>query len=193
MLARFILPAVTLVALSFSAVPPAAAAPPRARAYPAGPAVEAGFLFTWVDFEDDALLDEDLGFSPRFGILFNPHHEMEFVLDFITTNDILAPAIEVDIDQFQVCYVYNFTRHEVVPYFTAGLGWIESEFNSPTVFGSEETDLFTAGGGVRLFFGRTGYARFEARWTFFEGEGVVFDFQDDISMFELGAGMGWRF
>ena len=189
MLARLIPSAVMFVALSLSTVSPAAAAA-RARAHPAGPAFEAGFLFNWVDFEDEALLDEDVGFSPRFGILFNPHHEMEFVMDFVTTNDVLAPAIEVDIDQFQVCYVYNFTRHEVVPYVTAGLGWIDT---SATFVGSEETDLFTMGGGVRLFFGRMGYARFELRWTFFEGEGIVFPFQDDVSMMELGAGLGWRF
>jgi len=177
-----------LILLTFLAVAPAAAAPRRPPAR--GPAFEAGFLFNLTDFEDEALLDEDMGFSPRFGILVDPHHEIEFLISHVQTNDIIVPAIEVDIEYFQVAYVYNFTRRDLVPYFTAGVGWIESDAG---FVGSEDNPVFSLGGGIKLFLGKVAHLRFELRQNFFEGEGVVFGWQEDVSMLELGFGLGWRF
>ena len=177
-----------LILLAFLAVAPAAAAPRRPPAR--GPAFEAGFLFNLTDFEDEVLLDEEIGFSPRFGILMNPYHEIEFLISHVQTNDLIAPAIEVDINHFQIAYVFNFSRREVVPYVTGGLGWIESDAG---FVGSEDTGVVSFGGGVKVFLGKATHLRFEMRLNFWEGEGVVFAWQQDVSMLELGFGLGWRF
>ena len=181
-------PVFTILALASLVVTTTEAAAPHPPAR--GQAFEAGFLFNLTDFEDEALLDEEIGFSPRFGILLNPHHEIEFLINHVSTNDALAPAIEVEIDQYQVSYVYNFTHHGMVPYVTAGIGWVESD---ATFVGSEDASVFSFGGGVKVFLGKVAHLRFELRFDSFEGEGIVFPWQEDVSIVELGFGLGWRF
>jgi hypothetical protein len=174
--------------LAIFAATPADAAPRPAQ--PRGPACEAGFLLNFTDFDDEALLDEAIGFSPRFGVLLDPHNEIEFLFGHVETEDILDPTIDVDIDHVQVCYVFNFSPGGVVPYVTGGLGWIDSD---ATWVGSESTGVFSFGGGVKVFLGKTAHLRFEGRWNLFEGEGIVFRWQEGVAMFELGFGLGWRF
>jgi len=140
-------------------------------------------------------LKDDTGAGFRFGYLFNPHHEIEFMYNGVTADDsdqVNFPGEKADISNLQVSYVYNFTPHGVVPYLTAGIGALVADDSSPFL-GSETDSVVGLGGGVRFFLGRVAYARFELRGNYFDGSGNVFINGDHYSFTETSFGFGWRF
>ena len=93
-------------------------------------------------FEDKMELDDDTGAGVRFGYLFNPNHEIEFMYNGITANDRFFSGESAHIGNTQVSYVFNFTTHGVVPYVTAGLGWVHT---NDTDLGSETDPVWSLG------------------------------------------------
>ncbi|PYT13330.1 MAG: hypothetical protein DMF51_11090 [Acidobacteria bacterium] len=91
-------------------------------------------------FEDKMELDDDTGAGVRFGYLFNPNHEIEFMYNGITANDRFFSGESAHIGNTQVSYVFNFTTHGVVPYVTAGLGWVHT---NDTDLGSETDPVWS--------------------------------------------------
>lgn len=183
---RLFLPAALLVLLSTAA--PLLAQPARSARPSRG--FELGFDFTQNVFDDDALTDDELGFAGRFGYLVTPEHEFEFMINGVSTEDALFPGDHVDVVNWQVAYLYNFTRSGIVPYVTAGIGLLTADSD---FFGTETDGVIGFGGGVRLFLAHAFFVRFEARQNLFTGDGRYFTDEEDLSMFQASFGLGWRF
>ncbi|HEX9428495.1 MAG TPA: outer membrane beta-barrel protein [Candidatus Polarisedimenticolia bacterium] len=144
---------------------------------------------TFNHFDDSAFLDDEVGVGFRFGYLYTPNHEIEFLADGVSTNDSTFTFEKVDINNFQAAYVYNFTKRDVVPYVTAGLGFKHTHDDT---LGSE-TDLSEGvGGGVRFFIGRALYFRVEGRRDRFKGSGHVYADGEYFYTNQLMLGLGWR-
>ncbi len=141
-------------------------------------------------FENKMELDDDTGAGFRFGYLFNPHHEIEFMFNGVRADDSFVAGETADISNWQVSYVFNFTPHGVVPYLTAGLGLVHTDDSD---LGTETDSVVGLGGGVRFFLGRVGYVRFEARSNSFKGDGRVFARDENFNFLETSVGFGWRF
>lgn len=173
------------------AVPPAAAQyrrPPRAAQYSRG--FELSPYFTFNEFQNKAQLDDDVGLGFRFGYLYNPYHEVEFMLNGVETHDNAGFGERVDLSNFQIAYVFNFTKKDVVPYVTGGLGF----FHSDDADLGTETDFVRAfGGGIRFFLGRNFFARFEIRENYFKGQGTVWADGEGQWVRETLFGVGWRY
>ena len=181
---------ITGIALPLLA-PPADAAPRRyARRAAAMRGFEFSPYFTFTQFENSAEIDEAIGAGFRFGYLGTPHHEFEFLLNDVTTDDEVFPGVGIQVTQFQFAYVYNFTRKEVVPYLTAGIGFVTVD---DTSLGDETNPVLGLGGGLKLFLGPAFFARFELRHNQFEGDLPVFAEGEAVSFRELLFGVGWRF
>jgi opacity protein-like surface antigen len=172
-------------------VPPADAAPRRyGRGAASGRGFEISPYLVFTDFEEAVEIDEEIGVGIRFGYLGTPHHEFEFMVNGVDTDDEFFPGIQVDVTHFQFAYVYNFTRRGVVPYVTAGLGFVTVDDEA---LGDETNAVLGLGAGVRFFLGPAFFARFEYRHNQFEGDGPVFADGFEVSFRELLFGVGWRF
>jgi opacity protein-like surface antigen len=144
---------------------------------------------TFNQFESKTDLDDEVGVGVRFGYLYTPHHEIEFLLNGVSTNDSFVTSDNVDITDFQVAYVYNFTKKDVVPYLTIGVGFVHTEDD---FLGSESDGALGLGGGVRFFLGKAFYARVEYRANFFKGQGDVYLDNEDFTNTQFAFGVGWR-
>lgn len=151
---------------------------------------------TFNHFQDKTDLDDDFGAGIRFGYLYTPHHEIEFLLDGVSTrgavfdtNGVFVGNSRDDLTNFQAAYVFNFTKRDVVPYVTAGLGFLHTHDD---ILGNETNGVVGLGGGVRFFLGRALYARFEARSNFFTGKGTVFADREEFHNNVFAFGIGWR-
>jgi len=195
--AKRLLSALTVLLAVFLFVPDASA---QARPYRGGfhRGFELNGYLTYFNFEKSTDLDDDTGVGFRFGYLYNPQQEVEFLIDSISTTgairDIITHQIiaiaDDNITHFQVAYVFNFTSHDVVPYITAGVGFLSTD---DSVLGTETDLTFGLGGGVRFFLGRVLYARVEGRQNFFSGNQPVFLDGESLSFQEVSFGVGWRF
>ncbi len=179
-----------LVAVLFT-VPETQAAPSRHGARASREAYELNAYLTFADFGSNMELEDEGGAGFRFGYLYNPQHEIEFLFNSVTADDAFFIGESADIDHFQVAYVFNFTEKKIVPYFTAGLGVVHTDDSSPFL-GSETNPILGLGGGIRFFLGRVAYARFELRGNYFEGDGDVYANGEDFSFTEFAFGIGWR-
>ena len=181
-------PVLCLLAACFFMIPSLEAAP-RRRAGGFRQGYEFNPYLTFTDFDSKSEIEDEIGVGFRFGYLYNTNHEIEFLFNGVSTNDEFLPSDTVDVSQFQVAYVFNFTSHDVVPYFTAGVGFMHVDDSD---LGDETNPVFGVGGGVRFFFGPVVYARFELRHNMFEGDGTVFVNNEDFSYNEVAFGFGWR-
>jgi opacity protein-like surface antigen len=181
-----------IVLILWSVLPAQAATRPhgRHRAAGGGAAFEVNPYFTSTDFETDLELDDEFGAGLRVGYLFTPHHEVEFLLNGVDTNDTVFPDVDVEVTNIQMAYVFNFTSGGFVPYVTAGLGILHTDDAS---LGEETNQALGLGAGARFFLGRSFYARFEWRASSFEGDGVVYALDRDVTVREVAFGIGWRF
>jgi opacity protein-like surface antigen len=169
---------------------PASSAAPRRYAGGFREGFELNTYLNFTDFDSKSEIDDDLGIGFRFGYLYTPNHEIEFLLNDVSTTDQFFFGETVDVTQIQAAYVYNFTSHGVVPYLTAGLGFVHTDDSD---LGSETDPVLGLGAGVRFFLGRVVYARFELRHDQFNGDGVVFARDENFSFNEFAFGVGWRF
>src|SRR5262245_15557159 len=167
---------------------PPALAQNRSEAWELGPYV----LFT--DFDQATEIDEDLGLGFRFGYNFTPLHELELAFDGTSTEDSVFGQLDVDVFKFQTNYTFNFNfqrRQPVVPYFTAGFGFMRFDVSAPGIPSDDEVDpLFDFGGGVRFFIGQVFNIRLDLRWIFFEGDNQVLR-DIDYANTEFSFGVGW--
>ncbi len=148
---------------------------------------ELSFMPTYTDFESDLNIEEAIGFGFRFGYFFSPRHEIETFFNSVATEDEFDPFNDVDVFHFQVEYVHNFRRDGVVPYLTAGIGFINADDNFR---GSETDPIWGIGGGIRLFAGPVFHFRLEYRLNRFEGDNPVFANGRKFDMDEFGFGVG---
>ena len=184
-----LLSALAVLAACCLCVPISWAAPRRyAGGFREGFELNGSLNFT--DFDSKSEIDDDVGVGFRFGYLYNPNHEFEFLINDVSTTDSFFVGETVDVTQFQAAYVYNFTSHGVVPYLTAGIGLVHTDDSD---LGTETDPVLGLGGGVRFFLGRVVYARFELRHDQFKGDGTVFAKDENFSFNEFGFGIGWRF
>jgi OmpA-OmpF porin, OOP family len=151
---------------------------------------------TFNQFESKTALDDDIGAGFRFGYLYTPHHEIEFLIDGVSTTGTVFDAVSGltigtrdDLTNYQVAYVFNFTKRDIVPYVTAGLGFLHTDDD---VLGTETDGVFAYGGGIRFFLGRALYARLEARDNAFRGKLPVY-LHEDFNNRVYSFGIGWRF
>jgi Outer membrane protein beta-barrel domain len=151
---------------------------------------------TFNEFQSKTALDDDIGAGFRFGYLYTPHHEIEFLIDGVSTTGTVVDSssglligTRDDLTNYQVAYVYNFTKRDIIPYVTAGLGFLHTDDD---VLGTETDGVLALGGGVRFFLGRSVYARFEVRDNAFRGDLPVYLHQDFHNRV-YSAGIGWRF
>ncbi len=145
----------------------------------------------YTEFDDDTFIDDEVGVGIRFGYLFTPQHELEFLINGVSTEDVDFPTFGVDVTNFQAAYLFNFRKRGVVPYVTAGLGFVHTDDD---LIANDETNLVLGlGAGVRFFMGRVLHARFEYRYNQFEGDGPVYADGESIAFRELSFGIGWRF
>lgn len=180
------------VAVALVLVPafiPEAHAQGRYRRPIAEHAYEFSFLLSFNTFQDKEEIDDDLGFGARFGYLYTPNHEIEFLINDVSTNDSIFTSDTVDVTDYQAAYVYNFTKRDVVPYLTAGLGFMHVDDRD---LGTETDGELGLGGGVRFFLGRAFYARLELRRNYFEGDGRVFADGENFHHTQFAFGFGWR-
>jgi hypothetical protein len=184
------LPPALCVLVACLLIVPAAWAAPRRYAGGFREGYELNPYLTFTDFDDKSEIDDEVGIGFRFGYLYNPNQEIEFLFNDVSTDDQFIPGETVDVTHLQVAYVFNFTSHDVVPYLTAGLGFVHTDDSD---LGSETDPILGLGGGVRFFLGRVVYARFELRHNRFEGDGVVFANNENFGFNEFAFGVGWRF
>src|SRR5262249_32592535 len=52
---------------------------------------------TWVNFDDKSDIDDDIGFGFRFGWLFTPNHELDFMWNWVSAQDTFFPGEWVDL------------------------------------------------------------------------------------------------
>lgn len=180
---------VTLALALVPALAPVARAQGRYRRPMFEHAYEFSFLPSFNTFQGKEEIDDDFGFGARFGYLYTPNHEIEFLVNDVSTNDTVFTTDSVDITDFQVAYIYNFTKRDVVPYLTIGLGLMHIDDRD---LGTETDAEVGFGGGVRFFLGRAVYARFELRRNSFEGDGRVFADGEAFHHDQFAFGVGWR-
>ena len=190
MTAKRLVPLLIVLAALPIFVPDGHAAPRRYGARGSGEAYEFNAYLTFNDFGNRMEMDDDGGAGLRFGYLYNPHHEIEFLFNSVTADDTFNFGESADVDNLQVAYVLNFSDKNVVPYLTAGLGLVHTD---DSFLGSETDPVLGLGGGVRFFLGRVTYARFEMRANFFEGDGQVYANGVVFSFKDFAFGIGWRF
>ena len=191
MRARAILPVLlALVVLPIAASPTLAqyGRPQRVTRYSRG--FELSPYLTFNEFQEKAQLDDELGLGFRFGYLYTPYHEIEFMLNGVGTNDNAGFGERVNLSNFQVAYVFNFTKKDVVPYLTVGVGFLHSD---DADLGTETDFVRAFGGGLRLFMGRNAVARFELRENYFQGQGPVWFDGEGQWVREWLFGVGWRY
>jgi len=185
-LKTLLLPALLLVLL---------AAASQAQAQNRSESWEFGPYFTYFDFDGATEIEDDWGIGFRVGYNFVPMHEVEFAMERVDTQDDIYNIIDVDVRQFQANYLFNFIFHRrqtVVPYFTAGLGFINFEVSEPSIGSDDETDsTFIMGGGVRFFFTKEFNLRLDGRWVMYEGDNVVLADWEDYTNFQFSVGVGW--
>ena len=191
MTAKRLPPALCVLAACLLFVPASSAAP---RRYAGGfrEGFELNANLTYFHIASKAQINDDLGFGFRFGYLYNPNHEIEFLFNGVTADDEVFSGETVDFTNLQVAYVYNFTSHGVVPYLTAGIGFMHASDSSPFL-GSETDPVLGLGGGCRFFMGRVAFFRAELRRNSFEGSGHVFADKESFAFTEISYGFGWRF
>jgi hypothetical protein len=154
-------------------------------------------MFVHTSFEDRLEINDFVGFSGRFGYYFTPHHELESLFNWGSTNGWLFDTVNsnwflvgVDTFHFQFAYVYNFRPAGVVPYLTAGVGFLDTRDHER----GSETDLtLGAGAGIRFFVNPVFNFRLEYRRNRFEGNGTVYARGEDFNFDEFSFGIGWRF
>ncbi len=186
-----------LIVLSAAALfePVIEAASGRPRGFRTG--FEISTYLTFNQFASETLIDDDIGFGVRWGYFFTPNHEFELLyngvsaegLVFDTFLGVFVPS-RIDVNNFQAAYVYNFRPRGVIPYVTLGLGFLDFD---DRLLGRESDLVLGGGAGMRVFFGRVAYARFEFRHNRFEGDGRVFVTGENFWYNELAFGVGWRF
>ena len=170
------------------------ASPAEASSRRGGPGMEFGAYVFRGNFDNESNIENDEGLGARFGILFQPEHEMEFSVDKVSTQDDLGLGLDVDLTTFKIGYVYNFNPSTpVVPFVTVGGGWQRVKISDPTLFGSsvltDETDpMAFAGGGVRFYIGPVFNIRVDGGV-----QAVIPDSDLDNTLFDgvLSAGVGW--
>ena len=180
--------------LLLSLLPLLLSATSLARAQNRAESWELGPYVVGTDFDSQAEIEDAAGIGFRFGYNFTRLHEVEILFDAVHTQDSVINQIDIDEGKFEANYVFNFNvqRHQpVVPYLTAGLGFVHFKVDDPIFGTDDETDsLFNFGGGVRFFFTKTFNLRLDFRSVFFQGDNVVLrdlDYQDN----EFSAGVGW--
>jgi len=175
---------------------PATWAAPRRYAGGFRRGFELNAYFTFDNFGTKTALDDDFGGGFRFGYLYNPQQEIEFLVNGVSTTGTVDDGFgnlllaNDDITHFQTAYVFNFTTHDVVPYVTAGIGFIHTD---DSLLGTETDATLGLGAGIRFFLGRVAYARFEARQNFFSGNLPVYQDGEGFTFQEMSFGIGWRF
>jgi len=169
---------------------PSAWAAPRRYAGGFREGFELNSYLTFTDFDSKSQIDSDVGIGFRFGYLYTPNHEIEFLFNDFSTTDQFFTGETIDVTQLQASYVYNFTSHGVVPYLTAGIGFVHTDDSD---LGTETDPVLGLGAGVRFFMGRVVYARFELRHNQFNGDGTVFASNESFAFNEFAFGIGWRF
>lgn len=147
-------------------------------------------MFVHTSFESRVEINNYVGFSGRFGYYFTPNHELESLFNWGSTEDAIYPAVRLDTFHFQFAYVYNFRPAGVVPYLTAGVGFLDIRDQS---LGSETDLTLGAGAGIRFFVNPMFNFRLEYRYNRFEGDGRVFASGEDFNFNEFSFGIGWRF
>ena len=155
---------------------------------------EFGPYLVFVDFDSLTEIDDAAGPGFRFGYNFTKLHEVEVNFDALNTDDTVTGQIDVHQGEVQANYVFNFNfqrQQPVIPYVTAGLGFLRLEVDAPGAGSNDEVDgLFNLGGGVRFFFGRVFNLRMDFRMIFYEGGNTVLagiDYQNN----EFSIGVGW--
>ena len=169
-------------------------APIPARAQNRAESWEFGPYLVATDFDSATEIDDATGAGFRFGYNFTRLHEIEILFDGVSTQDSVVGQIDVQEAKVETNYVFNFNfqRHQpVVPYLTAGFGFLRFNVDAQGAGSADETDgLFNFGGGVRFFFGKIFNLRLDFRSVFFQGGNDVLlnlDYQNN----EISFGTGW--
>src|SRR6266849_5601090 len=85
---------------------PALATPAMAQRAYRSRSMEHGSEFspylTFNQFQSKAELDDEFGAGFRFGYLYTPHHEIEFMLNSVSTKDSVFTSDNVDLTNLQV-------------------------------------------------------------------------------------------
>ena len=182
--------AITMIVASLLAPSAAQAAGRR------GPGFEAGGYVFGANFDNESNIENDAGLGARFGWMLTPEHEIEFSIDYLSTEDSFGLGLDVDLTTFKAGYLYNFIPGNAVsPFFTVGMGsqWIQ--ISEPSCCGSnivtDESDpMGFAGFGVRFYVGDSFHFRVDA------GAQAIFPDSDlDNALFDgvYSAGVGWTF
>ena len=185
---RFRLAAPLLAFLLLSLLPTAALAQIKGESWELGPYV------VETDYDSLTEINDHEGIGFRFGYNFTPLHEFETSLSTVSTHDNVTGQIDVRTGELAANYVFNFNfqRHQVViPYFTAGLGFIRFDTSAPGAGSADELDsMWNWGGGVRFFFGKMFNLRLDFRAIYYHGGNDVLPYiyyQNN----EFSLGVGW--
>ena len=155
---------------------------------------EFGPYIVGANFDDESNIENSGGLGFRFGFTFHKAHEVEFLVDFISTEDEFDGFLDVDLTTFKTGYVFNIVPEaQIVPLVTAGLGFQNIQISEETFFGEVkfeyETDpLAYLGGGVRFFIGPVLNIRLDAQvvTVFPDGEP-----DDSLTDGVFSVGVGW--
>jgi len=156
--------------------------------------LEVGGYATAAWFDDDSNVDDDVGLGGRLGIVFLPHHELEFSVDFINTDDNMGLGLDVDLSTFKMGYVFNLLpKAGISPLLMVGAGWQRVQVVDDYAYSYyelvDETDpLAYAGAGVRFFLGPVLNIRVDAQAVAVYPDG---DSQDRLVDKVINVGVGW--
>ncbi len=158
--------------------------------------MEVGAYLTGADFDNESNVDNEVGLGGRFAIVFVPHHELEFSLDFIRTQPDYPSYLNVDLSTFKMGYVFNIIPNAAVsPFLMAGAGFQNLQVSEDDYYGSyvltdETNPLAYAGAGVRFFLGPVLNIRVEGQVVAVYPDG---DSVDQLTDHVFNLGVGWVF
>ena len=159
----------------------------RSRSWEFGP------YLVFTDYDPDTEIDDDEGLGFRFGYNFTPLHEFEGAFSTVNTTDNVFGDIDVHTGEAMANYTFNFNferNQPVIPYFTAGFGFLRIEVDATGLHDDEVEPFFDIGGGVRFLLSKTFNLRLDFRTILYEGDNDVLPSIDFYNN-EFSIGVGW--
>lgn len=154
-----------------------------------------GGEFTDDTTDEDVDVQESTSYGLAVDVEYAPDRMVEVFYSRQSTEiDDVSPALDLDVEYFQVGGVSEYSMDDYTPYLLGTLG--AARFSPDGDVDSETRFAFTFGGGVKWFFNEHWAAKVEGRayFTFFDSETQVFCVSSGgaTCLFRTSGSMIWQ-